>query len=228
MGEEVTPAQLKKQFLGSVLALRTPLRGSELTFLPSGKPAPPVLRGSFGRDGILRVEDVRLDGPNLRFETRRETLVAVNPGSALKFDATGERARLTIVLPSREKKEVDQLLDAIFRPRTEAMQTLRHYNEGIRSDATIDTPDFSLSRCKLTALAKPGPASFISGRFIARVIINEDGEPDAIAIRLGPRSNGDLHTLVNMLWNWRFAPNHKPGKPAYCTANLGVTIKPNR
>jgi hypothetical protein len=227
-GEEISAAQLKHDFVGSVLALRTPLRGSELIFLPSGQPAPPVMKGSFGRDGILRVEDVRLDGSNLTFSTRREILVATRPEATLQFDLTNERAKLTIVLPSREKKEVDRLLDAVFRRRGEVVTTLTHYNRGISSEETIDTPEFSLSRCKIVALAKPKPSTFLSGRFIARLIINEEGEPEAIAIKQGPKSSGDVHTLVYMLWNWRFAPNHKPGKPSYCTANLGVTVSRNR
>jgi hypothetical protein len=226
-GEEISAAQLKREFTGSILALRTPLRGSELIFLPSGQPAPPVLKGSFGRDGILRVEDVRLDGSNLTFNTRREILVATRAEATLQFDPTSERARVTIVLPSREKKEVDHLLDVIFRRRDEAVSTLTHYNRGINSDEKLETPEFSLSRCKIVAVAKPAPSAFLSGRFVARLIINQDGEPEAIAIKQGPKSSGDVHTLVSMLWNWRFVPNHKPGKPSYCAANLGVTVGRN-
>jgi hypothetical protein len=98
----------------------------------------------------------------------------------------------------------------------------------MRSDDKIETPEFSMSTCKLTAMVKPGPANFISGRFVTRMIVNENGEPEAIAIQAGPKSNRDVTALLSMLWNWRFAPTRGRTKPAFCTAYVGVTIGKNR
>src|SRR5690242_12796071 len=75
-GEDINPASLKQAFVGSVVALRQPLRGAEVTFQTDGTPIPPVLRGTFGRDALLRIEDVKLDGRSLAIDCRRVLMLA--------------------------------------------------------------------------------------------------------------------------------------------------------
>jgi len=223
--EEIDPAKLKRDFAGSVIALRQPLRGSEITFASDGQPVPPIQRGTFARDALVRIEDVKLQGSTLSFECRRMILFARAAGKGVEFFPTSEKTRIMLILPSREAASVERELDAVFRRSAETQALLTSYARAFTQEGLLE-PGRPVSRCKLQPLARPTPYGVANGRLVARVIINEWGEPEAVGVLSGPRSNSDLKIFVETLWDWRFVPYQKNGKATACSGLIAIRFQP--
>jgi hypothetical protein len=78
----------------------------------------------------------------------------------------------------------------------------------------------------LQPLARPTPYGVANGRFVARVIVNEWGEPEAIGVLSAPKSKGDVKTFITTLWDWRFVPYQKNGKATACSGSIAIHFEP--
>ena len=94
--DTIDPAKLRHDLSGSVVALRQPLRGAEIVFRSDGEPEPPLQRGTFARDALLRIDDVRLDGARLQLSCRRDP------------DDSCERERFGILPHAGEDEDLHQ------------------------------------------------------------------------------------------------------------------------
>jgi hypothetical protein len=225
--EEVDSTQLKRAFAGSIVALRQPLRGSEISFESDGKPVPPIQRGTFAHDALFRIDDLRLEGRSLQLICHRVILFARTDSKGIEFFPTDEKARISIVLTSREADSTRRSLDGIFRHPNETSDLLTNYAHAFTHDGTLE-PDRPVVRCQLQPIARPAPYGPAGGKMVAKVIVNEHGEPEAIGVISSPKSKGDTKIFVETLWNWRFAPYLKEGKPTACTATIGMKFEPPR
>lgn len=223
--EEVDPAQLKRALTGSIVALRQPLRGSEIAFESDGKPVPPIQRGTFAHDALFRIDDLKLEGRSLQLTCHRVILFARTTSTAIEFFPTDEKTRISIVLTSREAASTRRSLDGVFRHPNETSDLLTSYAHAFTHDGTLE-PDRPVVRCQLQPIARPAPYGPAGGKMIAKVIVNEHGEPEAIGVISSPKSKGDTKIFVETLWNWRFAPHLKEGKPTACTATIGIRFDP--
>jgi len=222
--DAIDPIKLRHDLSGSVVALRQPLRGTEIVFRSDGAPEPPLVRGTFARDGLLRIDDVRLDGARLQFSCRRVILMAHASGSGLEFFPTPEKTRLFVNLPSKEEKSARRALDAVFHSSKDTAQVLTNYGRAFTQNGVLDD-DRRVRRCKLQPLARPAPYGPANGRFVARVIINERGEPEAIGVLKAPRSKSDEKIFIETLWEWRFVPYQDHGMPTACTATIAMRFE---
>jgi hypothetical protein len=223
--EAVDPAKLRKDFAGSVIALRQPLRGSEITFQPDGSPVPPIQRGTFARDALLRIDDVRLAGSALLFECHRMILVARSTGKGVEFFPANDKTRIVVLLRSPEAGSVERVLDSVFRRSAETQGLLTDYARAFTRDGLLE-PNRPVVRCTLQPLARPTLYGVANGRFVARVIVNEWGEPEAIGVLSAPKSKGDVKTFITTLWDWRFVPYQKNGKATACSGSIAIHFEP--
>jgi hypothetical protein len=224
--DAIDPAKLRRDFTGSVVALRQPLRGAEIVFRPDGAPQPPLVRGTFARDALLRIDDVRLYGFRLQFACHRVILMARANGKGIEFFPAMEKTRLFVDLPSNETASAQRVLDSVFRSSKDTAEVLTNYARAFSQDGVLDD-DRRVTRCKLQPLDRPAPYGPANGRFVARVIINERGEPEAIGVLNGPKSKSDEKTFIETLWEWRFAPYQNHGMPSACTATIAMRFVPN-
>lgn len=219
--EQIDAAKLKRDFSGSVIALRQPLRGSEITFQPDGDPVAPIQRGTFARDALVRIDDLRLQGSTISFECHRMILLARATGKGVEFFPTSEKTRIVVFLPSRETVSVERTLDSVFRRSAETQGLLTDYARAFTRDGQLEA-DRPVVRCNLQPLARPTPYGVANGRFVARVIVNEWGEPEAIGVLSAPKSKSDLKTFIATLWDWRFLPHQKNGKATACAGSIAI------
>jgi hypothetical protein len=219
--EQIDTARLKKDFSGSVIALRQPLRGSEITFQPDGDATPPIQRGTFARDAFVRIDDVRLENSSLLFECHRMILIARATGKGVEFFPAREKTRIVVFLQSREAGSVERTLDSVFRRSAETQGLLNDYARAFTQDGLLESGR-PVVRCNLQLLARPTPYGVANGRFVARVIINEWGEPEAIGVLSAPNSKNDLRTFIATLWDWRFVPQQRNGKATACAGSIAI------
>jgi hypothetical protein len=219
--EEIDPAKLKRDFAGSVVALRQPLRGSEITFQADGNPVPPIQRGTFGRDALFRIDDLKLDGRSLQLMCHRVILLARSDKQGIEFFPTDEKTRIVVVLASRDADRARAVLDGIFRRNVETEGLLTNYARAFTREGVLE-PDRPVFACKAQPINRPAPYGAAGGRMVAKVIVNERGEPEAIGILSAPEKKGDTTIFIETLWNWRFAPYLKNGKPSSCSATVGM------
>lgn len=224
--EAIDPVKLRRDFNGTVVALRQPLRGAEIIFHSDGAAEPPLVRGTFGRDALLRVDDVRLDGARLQFSCHRVILMARATGQGIEFFPTTEKIRLFVNLPSVETRSAQRVLDAVFRSSKDTAEVLINYARAFRQDGLLEN-DRPVTHCKLQPLARPAPYGPANGRFVARVIINERGEPEAIGVLNAPKSKSDEKTFIETLWEWRFVPYQNHGIATACTATIAMRFQPH-
>lgn len=219
--DEIDPAKLKRDFAGSVIALRQPLRGSEITFTSDGQPVPPLQRGTFGRDALFRIDDLKLDGRSLQLTCRRVILLARSDKQGIEFFPTDEKTRIIVVLASRDADRARAVLDGIFRRNVETEGLLTNYARAFTREGILE-PERPVFLCKAQPINRPAPYGAAGGRLVAKVIVNERGEPEAIGILSAPKKKGDTTIFIETLWNWRFAPHLKNGKPTSCSATVGM------
>lgn len=224
--DAIDPTKLRHDFSGSVVALRQPLRGAEIVFHSDGAPEPPLVRGTFARDALLRIDDVRLEGARLQFSCHRVILMARASGQGIEFFPTAEKTRLFVNLPSIETTSAQHVLDSVFRSSKDTTEVLTNYARAFRQDGVLEH-DRPVARCKLQPLARPTPYGPANGRFVARVIINERGEPEAIGVLNAPKSKSDEKTFIETLWEWRFVPYQNHGVPTACTATIAMRFVPH-
>jgi hypothetical protein len=222
--EDVDPAKMRSDLVGSVVALRQPLRGSEITFESDGKPIPPIQRGSFARDALFRIDDLKLEGTSLLLSCHRVILLARATGKGLEFFPTDEKTRIVVVFKSREADDVRVVLDGIFRKTVETESLVDKYGRAFTKDRDLE-PDRPVYQCKLQPIARPEPYGPAGGRMVAKVIVNEHGEPEAIGILSAPRLKGNTKIFIATLWNWRFAPYLRNGKPTSCAATVSMRFE---
>lgn len=219
--EDIDPAQMKHDLAGSVIALRQPLRGTELTFEADGKPVPPIQHGTFARDGLFRVDDLKVEGRTLQLSCRRVILLARSDAKGMEFFPTDEKTRIAVVLDSLDAIRTRLVLDGIFRRSVDTENLLFNYARAFTREGTLE-PERPVYRCALQPINRPAPYGVAGGRMVAKVIVNEHGEPEAIGILSAPKKKGDATIFIETLWNWRFAPYLKNGHPASCTATIGM------
>lgn len=219
--DAIDPAKLRHDLSGSVVALRQPLRGAEVVFRSDGEPEPPLQRGTFARDALLRVDDVRLDGARLQLSCRRVILMTRANGKGLEFFPTPEKTRIFINLPSRENQVAQRALDSVFRSSKDTAEVLTNYARAFNHDGVLEN-DRPVTRCKPQLLARPAPFGPANGRFVARVIINEHGEPEAVGVLSAPKSKSDEKIFLETLWEWRFVPYQHHGMPTACTGTIAM------
>jgi len=219
--EEIDPERMRHDLVGSVVSLRQPLRGMEITFDSNGTPVPPVQRGSFARDGLFRIDDLKVEGRSLLLNCHRVLMLARADSRSLEFFPIDEKARIIVVLASRDADSARHVLDNVFRQVAETETLLGNYARAFGRDGILE-PGRPVMRCKLQPINRPAPYGPASGRMVAKVIVNERGEPEAIGVVSAPKSKGDTKVFVETLWNWRFAPFLKNGKPTSCTATIGL------
>lgn len=225
--DAIDAAKLRHDLSGSVVALHQPLRGAEIVFRSDGEPLPPLLRGTFARDALLRIDDVRLDGARLQFSCHRVILMARANGRGIEFFPTPEKTRLFVNLPSQEEKTAQRALDSVFRSSKDTAEVLTNYARAFSQDGLLDD-NRRVARCKLQPIARPTPYGPANGRFVARVIVNEHGEPEAIGVLTAPRSKSDEKIFLETLWEWRFAPYQSHGMPIACTATIAMRFDTHR
>lgn len=221
---EISSDELKHEFVGHTFALRQPLRGTEIAFLPDGTPVPPTFKGTFGRDALIHVFEVKLEGPNLIIRGRRSVLIAPRFGAPFQLIQTEEKTKVTVALPTLTRSDLDRLLATVFLGRAEFQITVRNYQSGLQWPGVLQPDRPVYTGCKLQALSSPGPRAWIKGRILARMIVNELGEPEAIALEKPLSSKSDQAELLAALWNWRFAPVRRNGKPVACSSALGLNF----
>lgn len=219
--DAIDPAKLRHDLSGSVVALRQPLRGAEIVFRSGGEPEPPLQRGTFARDALLRIDDVRFDGARLQLSCRRVILTAHANGKGMEFFPTPEKTRIFINLPSREDQAAQRALDSVFRSSKDTAEVLTNYARAFNRDGMLES-DRPVTRCKPLPLARPAPYGPANGRFVARVIINEHGEPEAVGVLSAPKSRSDEKIFLETLWEWRFVPHQFHGMPTACAGTIAM------
>ncbi len=224
--DAIDPAKLRHDLSGSVVALRQPLRGAEVVFRSDGGPEPPLVRGTFARDGLLRIDDVRLDGARLQFSCHRVILIARASGKGMEFFPTPEKTRLFVNLASREETSAQHALDSVFRTSKDTAAVLSNYARAFSQDDVLDG-ERRVTRCKLQPIARPAPYGLANGRLVAREIINERGEPEAIGVLNAPKSKSDEKIFLETLWEWRFVPYQNHGMPMACVATIAMRFEPH-
>lgn len=225
--DAIDPAKLRHDLSGSVVALRQPLRGAEVVFRSNGEPEPPLVRGTFARDALLRIDDVRLDGARLQFSCHRVILIARANEKSMEFFPTPEKTRLFVNLASSDETSAQRALDSVFRTSKDTAAILSNYARAFSEDGVLDGQR-RVTRCKLQPIARPAPYGPANGRFVARVIINERGEPEAIGVLNAPRSKSDEKIFLETLWEWRFVPYQNRGMPIACAATIAMRFDTHR
>lgn len=218
-GEDIDAVKLKQNMVGSVVALRQPLRGSEITFETDGHPVPPIQHGTFGRDALLRIDDLKIEGRSLEVDCRRVLMLARVKAKGMEFYPTNEKTRVIVILPSRSEQSAYAVLDRVFRRTAETGEVLTNYGRAFGQDGVLE-PDRRVRSCQLRVIAHPAPYGPAGGKFRGRVIVNEFGEPEAVSVVDAPKSKREFKIYIATLWDWRFAPSFENGKRTACTSDI--------
>jgi hypothetical protein len=219
---EISFEQLKEILPGHTVALRVPFKGSEIYFDLEGRPFPPYVRGTLGRDGFVTISDVtRDDHNNVILSGHRAILLSFAPDEPLQLITTGEAARIYFVVVSQTPEELGRRIAQIIHSASENKQLISAYKVALTQNVTLGEREVT-TECHLRTMATPITRTLSRKKIEANVIINEFGEPDAVAFRSGLKKNREKADAATSIWNWRFAPVRSNGKLISCSQALTI------
>lgn len=221
MAAEISFEELKSKLPGHTVALRLPLKGSEIFFDLDGKPIPPYLKGTMGRDGFITVSDIRLDDNNVILTGHRALLISFAANEPLHLVKAKEKVTVGFVVPSSSPQDVSHQLELVIHPPGQIYDIIAAYNLALKKPVMVDDRQIATD-CKLQTMATPITRTLVGKKIQAIVIANEYGEPDALALRSGLKRGSEKEDAVISLFNWRFAPVRFKGKLVSCTHAMTI------
>lgn len=215
--------------IGHTVALRVPFKGSEIYFDLDGRPIPPFLKGTLGRDGFVTISAISRDDHNVTLTGHRAALLSFAPGEPLQLMEAGEAVRIGFAVASQTPEELGRRIAGIIHSVTENKELLSAYNRAMRHNVKLAGREV-ITDCELRAIAMPITRSLIGKKIEAKVIINELGEPDALGFRTSLKRHEKAAAAASV-WNWRFAPIRSNGKLVSCSHNMtidttGISVLP--
>lgn len=215
----MTLPEIQQQLPGHIVALRVPFKGEEIVFASDGKPVPPILKGTFGRDGLITIESVKADeNGNVIFRGHRAVLLSFE-GEPLHPVATTDKVRFGLTAAA---DEVSHSLARVILSPAELQNVSADYNRALRQSGRLGNDREVVTDCRLTPIATPVAREFWGKKLYARILVNELGEPEAVFFTRPITKKSDKDALLSTLWNWRFAPLRRNGKLASCSHELVI------
>jgi hypothetical protein len=219
---EISFEELKSKLPGHTVALRVPFKGSEIFFDLDGRPVPPYMKGTVGRDGFITVSDIRMDDrSNVILTGHRAALVAFSADEPLRIVNARDKVTIGFVVPSSSPHDIASHLVRVIHSVKETNDLITAYNLALKQPVKVGDRDITMD-CKLRTMATPITRTLAGKKIEAKVIVNEFGEPDALAFRTGFKRGYEKEDAITSLWNWRFAPTRSNGKPVSCSHTLNI------
>jgi hypothetical protein len=218
---DVTLEELKSKLPGHTVALRVPFKGAEIFFDLDGRPIPPYIKGTVGRDGLITVSDVRMDDRrNVIITGHRAALVSFAADEPLRIVKSRDKVTVSFVVRSSSAYDLGHHLAQVIHSVKETNDLIAGYNMALKQSVRFNEREVTTD-CKLQILSTPVTRTLAGKRIEAKVIVNELGEPDAVAFRQGLK-RGDKEDALTSLWNWRFAPVRSNGKLVSCSHTMTI------
>jgi hypothetical protein len=218
---DVSFEQLKALLPGHTVALRVPFKGSEIYFDLDGRPIPPFLKGTQGRDGFVTITDITRAEHNVILTGHRAALLSFGAGEPLQFFEGTETVRVVLAVSSHTPAELGRRIARVIHSVTENKELISAYNNALTQNAKVGERQVTTD-CELLTTARPITRALLGKKIEALVIVNELGEPDALAFRTELKKRHEKVAAAVSIWNWRFAPVRSNGKLISCSQALTV------
>lgn len=223
-------AKLRADYVGHLVALRTPGLESELKYDDSGAPIAKLTPAPLVNGGAFVIEKIRVSASEVRFEGRRIVLTGKN------FDAVGTNEKIVVSVsfrvPLMNESQVHEAMSRLFLTPQEFNEAKLGYVVNLKElkeakpgeqVATLkgNVPVFKVGDDVTVprAAKMPDPdysdqarREGIQGTVVLQVIVNEEGIPAYLEVSR-PLGYGLDQKAVEALSTWRFVPAKRNGVP---------------